>query len=52
MLGQLRGCSGKLDRVVKAAAMHGPQLAADALALEVFVLWRSQAAVEEHKVER
>ena len=53
---QLRGQLGrrtrKLDRVVETTAVHCPQLAAHALALEVFVLWRGKAAVQKDEVER
>ncbi len=41
-----------LLRVVEAAAVHGPQLAVDALGLQGLVLGRHQAHVEHHEVER
>ena len=50
--GQLRRRDVELDRVVEAAAVHRPQLAADALPLQVFVDRRRQAGIEEDEIER
>jgi hypothetical protein len=50
--GELGGRNVELDRVVEAPTVHGPELAADALALQILVLGRREAAVEEDEIKR
>ena len=50
--GQLRGCDVELDRVVEAAAVHGPKLTTHALLLQVFIRRRGKAAVQKDEVKR
>ena len=52
VLWQLGRCTCKFDGVVEAPAVQGPQLAADTLFFQVFVLGRREAAVQKDKVER
>jgi len=52
VLGQLGRRDSELDRVVEAAAVHGPELAAHALLFQVLVFGRREAAVQKDEVER
>ncbi|MCY1238684.1 hypothetical protein D9M72_514360 [compost metagenome] len=52
VLRQRLGCGQVLLRVVEAAAVHGPQLAVDALLLQVRRGGLGQAVVQPHEIER